>query len=64
MEEAFPLEAMQNPHLYFDAVGDDAKLQANLTRMMKSVGRFLEPDGTDLIRTSEYLLHAAAEPGL
>ncbi len=28
------------------------------------VGRFLEPDGTDLIRTSECLLHAAAEPSL
>jgi EthD domain len=64
VEEAFPLEAMQDPHLFFDAVGDDAKLQGNLARMMESVHRFLEPDGTDLIRTSEYVLHAAAEPSL
>jgi hypothetical protein len=64
VEEGFALEAMQDPHLQFDAVGDDAKLQQNLARMMESVRRFLEPDGTDLIRTSEYLLHAAAEPGL
>ncbi len=64
VEEAFPLEAMQNPHLYFDAVGDDAKLQRNLSRMMESVHRFLDADGTDLIRTSEYLLHASTEPGL
>jgi hypothetical protein len=64
VEEAFPLEAMQDPHLFFDAVGDDAKLHGNLARMMESVHRFLEPDGTDLIRTSEYVLHAAAEPSL
>jgi len=64
VEEGYPLEAMQDPHLYFNAVGDDAKLQSNLARMMESVGRFLEPDGTDLIRTSEYLLHVSAEPSL
>jgi hypothetical protein len=64
VEECFPLEALSDPRWFFDAVGDDAKLQRNLSRMMDSVHRFLESDGTDLIRTSEYLLDAVTEPGL
>jgi hypothetical protein len=64
VEEGFPLAAIRDERVFFDAVGDEAKLQANQLAMMNSVRRFLDPDGCDLIRTSEYLLSDAPEPVL
>jgi len=62
VEEGFPLAAIRDVRVFFDAVGDDTKLRRNQGAMMESVGRFLDPDGTDLIRTSEYVLSDAVEP--
>mgnify|MGYP001823031476 CR=1 FL=1 len=55
VEESFPLEAMHDPHVFFDAVGDDEKLAANITRMVDTVARMLELDQTDVTITSEYV---------
>lgn len=64
VEEGFPAEAMRNLRVFYDAVGDEAKFQRNLSLMMESCGRFLDPDGVDVIATSEYILHSLSEPKL
>ncbi|MEQ8839383.1 MAG: EthD domain-containing protein [Acidimicrobiales bacterium] len=55
VEEAFPLEAMTDPHVFFDAVGDDDRFQANIGRMVDTVAKMLEMDQTDVTITSEYV---------
>lgn len=55
VEEAFPLEAMHDPAVFFDAVGDDEKLTANITRMVDTVSKMLEIDQTDVTIMSEYV---------
>lgn len=55
VEEAFPIEAMHDPYVFFDAVGDDEKFQANLQRMVDTVAKMLEMDQTDVTITSEYV---------
>ena len=54
VEECFPAEAMDDPAAFFDAVGDPAKLQANLATMMDSCGRFIDFTRIDIIPTSQY----------
>jgi hypothetical protein len=56
VEECFPLEAMTSQHAFYDAVGDDAKYQANYKRMMDSCARFIDVDKIDCILTSEYVI--------
>ncbi len=55
VEEAFPIEAMNDPYVFFDAVGDDERFQANIGRMVETVARMLEMDQTDVTITSEYV---------
>lgn len=64
VEEAFPVEGMRDLHVFYDAVGDEAKFRRNLDLMMQSCARFLDPDAVDVIATSEYLLHSQPEPKL
>jgi EthD domain len=54
VEECFPIEALSDPHAFFDAVGDEAKFKANLDRMMDSCGRFIQFGQIDIIPTSQY----------
>ena len=54
VEECFPAEAMTNPQAFYDAVGDEAKFQANLATMMDSCGRFIDFSRIDIIPTSQY----------
>lgn len=54
VEECFPTEAMTNPQAFYDAVGDEAKFQANLATMMDSCGRFIDFSRIDIIPTSQY----------
>jgi len=53
VEEAFPIEATHDPRVFFDAVGDEAKFQANVKRMLNVVQKFLAVDRTDVTITSE-----------
>lgn len=54
VEECFPIEALTDSHAFFDAVGDQAKFEANLNAMMDSCGRFIQFGRIDIIPTSQY----------
>jgi hypothetical protein len=54
VEECFPREALADPHVFFDAVGDKAKFDANLATMMDSCGRFIQFGKIDIIPTSQF----------
>ena len=54
VEECFPAGAMTDPYVFFDAVGDEAKFQRNLKRMMDSVHRFIEMERIEVVPTSQY----------
>ncbi|MCH2172523.1 EthD domain-containing protein [Myxococcota bacterium] len=55
VEEGFPIGALSDPHVFYDAVGDQKKFDANLKRMMDTVERFLQMDATDVTAMSEYV---------
>jgi hypothetical protein len=54
VEENFPLGALDDPAVFYDAAGDAAKLKANQERMMSAVGRFLALDRIESHPMSEY----------
>lgn len=54
VEEVFPLAAMTDPSVFFDAVGDDVRRKANGDALMESVMAFLDFDLIDVVPTSEY----------
>ncbi len=54
VEECFPIAALTDPHAFFDAVGDQAKFEANLGAMMESCGRFIQFGRIDIMPTSQY----------
>lgn len=56
VEETFPIEALTDPHVFYDAVGDEARFQANLERMMTSCRRFLDFEPMECTHMSEYVL--------
>lgn len=56
VEEGFPLAALNDPYTFFDAVGDQAKFDANLKTMMESVHRFIDMSKIDVMPTSQYRL--------
>lgn len=55
VEECFPTEAMDDSHVFFDALGDDVKHTQNAQAMADSCTRFVEmPGGIDVLPTSQY----------
>lgn len=56
VEECFPAAAMADPHVFFDAVGDDEKLARHQREMFESVQRFIDLSIIDVVPTSRYLL--------
>jgi hypothetical protein len=54
VEENFPLGALTDPAVFYDAAGDATKLRANQERMMSAVGRFLALDRIESHPMSEY----------
>lgn len=56
VEEAFPADAMTDPHAFFDAVGDDERLDRHRRRMLHSVGRFVDLASIEVIPTSRYVM--------
>ena len=53
VEETFPIGALTDPKIFYDAE-DDAQFKANLDRMMASVVRFLDEGPMELAHMSEY----------
>lgn len=56
VEECFPLGALGDEGIFYDAVGDPARLRVNQDRMMASCARFIGAAGCDCIPTSQYEL--------
>jgi hypothetical protein len=56
VEEGFPIGALNDPYLFFDAVGNEEKFQSNLKIMMDSVHRFIDMTRIDVAPTSQYKL--------
>jgi hypothetical protein len=54
VEECFPESALSDPFVFFDAVGDPDKFNANLATMMDSCDRFIDRGTIDVIPTSQY----------
>ena len=54
VEECFPLEGLDTPEVFFDAVGNPEKFEANLKDMMDSCNGFLDFTKGDIIPTSQY----------
>ncbi len=55
VEETFPIEALTDPRVFYDASSDDA-LKANLDRMISSCQRFLDFGALECTPMSEYYL--------
>jgi hypothetical protein len=56
VEELFPPEAMTDLHAFFDAVGDDEKLNKNMTAIGASTARFGASESIDVVPTSQYVM--------
>jgi len=56
VEECFPVGAMTDLAVFYDAVGDEERLKRHGALMMESVGRFMEPGSPPMTWTSEYIL--------
>jgi hypothetical protein len=54
VEECFPLDAMIDPKIFYDAAGDPVKFQERLDRMMASCARFIDFDKIDVMITSAF----------
>jgi len=54
VEENFPIGALGDPAVFYDAVGDPAKLRANQQRMFRAVERFIALDRIESHPMSEY----------
>jgi hypothetical protein len=56
VEELFPPEALTDLHAFFDAVGDDVRLQTHMTAMNESTERFGATETIDVVPTSQYVI--------
>ncbi|MBN2099230.1 MAG: EthD domain-containing protein [Dehalococcoidia bacterium] len=56
VEELFPAEAMTDPMVFYNAVGDEAKRKKHEKAMIDSVVRFIDFDKMDRIPMSEYTM--------
>jgi hypothetical protein len=55
VEESFPIEALVDPKVFYDA-RSEADLQRNAERMQQSCARFLDFEALEVTYTSEYYL--------
>jgi hypothetical protein len=55
VEESFPMGALTDPHVFYDAKSE-AEYQANFKRMMDSCARFLDHGPIEVTFVSEYYL--------
>jgi hypothetical protein len=63
VEESFPLEALTDPAVWYDAVGDAARLDAHRRRMVESCLAFLAIDRVESHPMSEYVFADDAAAG-
>jgi hypothetical protein len=60
VEETFPIEALTNPQVFYDAHSKD-EFRANLARMLESCQRFLDLDKIESTHMSEYYLGSSSD---
>jgi hypothetical protein len=60
VEECFPLGARNDEALFYDAVGDPARQEANEARMMASCAAFIGEQGCDCIPMRQYEMKVIA----
>lgn len=58
VEELFPIGALDDPRVFYDAVDDEEKFRANLKRMIDTVQRFMDMAKVDVTAMSEYVFDA------
>jgi hypothetical protein len=56
IEECFPPAAFTDQAVFYDAVGDEPKLQSHFKQMMDSCARFIDRERLDIIYTSQYVI--------
>ncbi len=56
VEEIFPIGAVRDLGVFFDARGDDARMGANITAMTASTARFLDDGTVDAVPTGRYVV--------
>jgi hypothetical protein len=56
VEEGFPLAAMHDDHAFFDAAGDDERLDRHRRELFASVQRFVDLGCIDVLPTSHHRL--------
>ena len=54
VEETFPLAALTDPEVFYDAVGDPERLAANQARLFEAVGELIDLSRVDARFYSEY----------
>ncbi len=54
VEECFPIEAMTDPRVFFDAVDDEAKFARNTGDMLESCKGFIDFASIDVVPTSQF----------
>lgn len=54
VEECFPIAALTDPRVFFDAVGQPDKFDRNLAAMMDSCAKFIDFDRIDVMITSQF----------
>lgn len=59
VEESFPLEALTDQAVFYNACGDGEKLARNSQAMMESCARFIDFDKINVCPTSEYIYKSA-----
>lgn len=62
VEECFPEEAMTDPYVFFDAVGDEEKYKKNYNAIVDSAKSFVEFDKIDVFPTSQYVVKPLSRP--
>jgi hypothetical protein len=60
VEEGFPVQALNDPAAFYDAVGNPQKHEANHARMMESCYRFIDFDRIDSLPMSEFMVKRLA----
>ena len=61
VEEGFPIEALDDPAVFFDAVGDEDRLATQQNRMFEMVQTFLDLTAVDSHPMSEYVFEVGPD---
>jgi len=61
VQEGFPVGALDDPAIFFDAVGDEQRLADHQTRMFEAVQRFLDLGAVESHPMSEYVFEVGPD---